>query len=70
MAQYDNIKNFCNRVIHLEKTGSKEIRLTQSEAVVLMSELNQLLLERLQPVKIQDTPSTPPTAVSIDAGIF
>jgi hypothetical protein len=70
MAQYDNIKNFCNRVIHLEKTGSKEIRLTQSEAVVLMSELNQLLLERLQPVKTQDTPRTPPTAVSIDAGIF
>ena len=70
MAQYDNIKNFCNRVIHLEKTGSKEIRLTQSEAVVLMSELNQLLLERLQPVRTQGTPSTPPTAVSIDAGIF
>ena len=70
MAQYDNIKNFCNRVIHLEKTGSKEIRLTQSEAVVLMSELNQLLLERLQPVKPQGTPNTPPTAVSIDAGIF
>jgi len=70
MAQYDNIKNFCNRVIHLEKTGSKEIRLTQSEAVVLMSELNQLLLERLQPVKTQGTPNTQPKAVSIDAGIF
>jgi hypothetical protein len=70
MAQYNNIKNFCNRVIHLEKTGSKEIRLTQSEAVVLMSELNQLLLERLHPVKTQDTLSTPPTSVSIDAGIF
>ena len=55
MAQYDNIKNFCNRVIHLEKTGSKEIRLTQSEAVVLMSELNQLLLERLRPATVHNT---------------
>ena len=68
MAQYDNIKNFCNRVIHLEKTGSKEIRLTQSEAVVLMSELNQLLLERLQPAKSQNIQQT--TTMSVDAGTF
>jgi len=69
MAQYDNIKNFCNRVIHLEKTGSKEIRLTQSEAVVLMSELNQLLLERLKPAQVQNT-STQSTSASVDAGTF
>ena len=69
MAQYDNIKNFCNRVIHLEKTGSKEIRLTQSEAVVLMSELNQLLLERLKPAQVQNT-STQSTSMSVDAGTF
>lgn len=68
MAQYDNIKNFCNRVIHLEKTGSKEIRLTQSEAVVLMSELNQLLLERLQPAKSQNIQQT--ATMSVDAGTF
>tara|TARA_B100001094_G_scaffold319076_1_gene363416 strand:+ start:1523 stop:1732 length:210 start_codon:yes stop_codon:yes gene_type:complete len=69
MAQYNNIKNFCNRVIHLEKTGSKEIRLTQSEAVVLMSELNQLLLEQLKPAQTQRT-SVQPTSVSVDAGTF
>ena len=69
MAQYDNIKNFCNRVIHLEKTGSKEIRLTQSEAVVLMSELNQLLLERLKPAQVQNT-STQSMSASVDAGTF
>ena len=69
MAQYDNIKNFCNRVIHLEKTGSKEIRLTQSEAVVLMSELNQLLLEQLKPASVQNT-STQSTSMSVDAGTF
>ena len=68
MAQYDNIKNFCNRVIHLEITGSKEIRLTQSEAVVLMSELNQLLLERLQPAKSQNIQQT--ATMSVDAGTF
>jgi len=69
MAQYDNIKNFCNKVIHLEKTGSKEIRLTQSEAVVLMAELNQLLLQQLKPVQIQ--PNTrPDIELSVDAGKF
>ena len=68
MAQYDNIKNFCNRVIHLEKTGSKEISLTQSEAVVLMTELNQLLLERLNPVHVQNTRTETPS--SVDAGTF
>jgi len=68
MAQYNNIKNFCNRVIHLEKSGSKEIRLTKSEAVILMSELNQLLLDR------KLTVSAPITSVnsnsSFDAGTF
>ena len=68
MAQYDNIKNFCNRVIHLEKTGSNEIRLTQSEAVVLMSELNQLLLERLKPATVHNTVKQ--SSVSVDAGTF
>jgi hypothetical protein len=68
MAQYDNIKNFCNRVIHLEKTGSKEIRLTQSEAVVLMSELNQLLLEQRKPVQVQNVKSN--RDFSVDAGTF
>jgi len=68
MAQYDNIKNFCNRVIHLEKTGSKEIRLTQPEAFILMSELNQLLLERLRPATVQHTEKQ--SSVSVDAGTF
>lgn len=69
MAQYDNIKNFCNKVIHLEKTGSKEIRLTKSEAVVLMTELNQLLLQQLKPVQIQPN-TTPNIELSVDAGKF
>jgi len=68
MAQYSNIKNFCNRIIHLEKSGSKEIRLTKSEAFVLMSELNQLLLEKrslVQPPIVQ-----PVSSDSFDAGGF
>jgi hypothetical protein len=68
MAQYNNIKNFCNRVIHLEKSGSKEIRLTKSEAVILMSELNQLLLDKKSTVQapaIQINSSS-----SFDAGTF
>tara|TARA_B100001057_G_scaffold375293_1_gene380066 strand:+ start:744 stop:953 length:210 start_codon:yes stop_codon:yes gene_type:complete len=69
MAQYDTIKNFCNRVIHLEKTGSKEIRLTQSEAIVLMTELNQLLLQQLKPANVQPD-SIPEKKLSIDAGRF
>ena len=68
MAQYDNIKNFCNRVIHLEKTGSKEIRLTQSEAIVLMTELNQLLLD--QNKSIQVPKDNTKIGQSIDAGRF
>jgi len=68
MAQYDNIKNFCNRVIHLQKTGSKEIRLTQEEAVDIMCELNQLLLDKRQTVQVPNVESN--TRSSVDAGTF
>jgi len=68
MAQYNNIKNFCNRIIHLEKSGSKEIRLTKSEAVILMSELNQLLLDRKLTVSAPTTPVN--SNSSFDAGTF
>tara|TARA_B100000989_G_scaffold288857_1_gene260019 strand:- start:659 stop:865 length:207 start_codon:yes stop_codon:yes gene_type:complete len=68
MAQYSNIKNFCNRVIHLQKTGSKEIRLTQDEANSLMFELNQLLLNEQQKIQVPTVKTN--TESSVDAGAF
>jgi len=68
MAQYNNIKNFCNRVIHLQKTGSKELRLTQEEAIEIMCELNQLLLDRQYTVQVSN--AEPKAQSSVDAGTF
>ena len=68
MAQYDNIKSFCNRVIHLQKSNSKELRLTQEEAVSLMCELNQLLLTQKNTIQIPNTESK--IQSSVDAGSF
>jgi len=68
MAQYDNIKNFCNRIIHLQKTGSRELRLTQEEAIEIMCELNQLLLNKQHTVQVPNVESK--TQSSVDAGTF
>jgi len=68
MAKYNNIKNFCNRVIHLQKTGSKELRLTQEEAIEIMCELNQLLLDKQLTVQVPNVESN--TQSSVDAGTF
>ena len=68
MAHYDNIKSFCNRVIHLQKSNSKELRLTQQEAVSLMCELNQLLLAQKNTVQVPTLESN--TKPSVDAGSF
>jgi|TARA_B100001093_G_C26169037_1_gene734944 hypothetical protein len=68
MAQYDNIKNFCNRIIHLQKTGSKEIRLTQQEAIEIMCELNQLLLKEQNTVQVPTVESN--DRQPVDAGTF
>ncbi len=68
MVHYDNIKSFCNRVIHLQKSNSNELRLTQQEAVSLMCELNQLLLA--QKTTVQVPTSEPNTKTSVDAGSF
>ena len=68
MTHYDNIKSFCNRVIHLQKSNSKELRLTQQEAVSLMCELNQLLLAQKNTVQVPTLDSN--TKPSVDAGSF
>mgnify|MGYP001455082829 CR=1 FL=1 len=68
MTHYDNIKSFCNRVIHLQKSNSKELRLTQQEAVSLMCELNQLLLAQKNTVQVPTLESN--TKLSVDAGSF
>ena len=68
MAKYNNIKNFCNRVNHLQKTGSKELRLTQEEAIEIMCELNQLLLDKQLTVQVPNVESN--TQSSVDAGTF
>jgi|TARA_B100001248_G_scaffold81197_1_gene59002 hypothetical protein len=68
MAQYNSIKDFCNRVIHIQKTGSKEVRLTQEEAISLMCELNQLLLNQQQKIDIPTVKRN--TESSVDAGVF
>ena len=68
MAQYNSIKDFCNRVIHIQKTGSKEARLTQEEAISLMCELNQLLLNQQQKIDIPTVKRN--TESSVDAGVF
>ena len=68
MTHYDNIKSFSNRVIHLQKSNSKELRLTQQEAVSLMCELNQLLLAQKNTVQVPTLESN--TKPSVDAGSF
>ena len=68
MTHYDNIKSFCNRVIHLQKSNSQELRLTQQEAVSLMCELNQLLLAQKNTVQVPTLESN--TKPSVDAGSF
>ena len=44
MANYEHVKKFCERVVNLQKTHSNEIRLTREEAVSIMCELNQMLI--------------------------
>ena len=68
MTHYDNIKSFCNRVIHLQKSNSNELRLTQQEAVSLMCELNQLLLAQKNTIQVPSSESN--TKTSVDAGSF
>ena len=68
---YENVKNFCQRVINLEKTHSTEIRLTRQEAVSIMCELNQLLINKSTSfeVPVSNTPKMV-SSVSVDAGTF
>ena len=68
---YENVKQFCQRVINLEKTQSSEIRLTREEAVSIMCELNQLLIKETTKFKVpvSNTPKMV-SSVSVDAGTF
>ena len=70
---YENVKQFCQRIVNLQKSHSKEIRLTREEAISIMCELNQLLINESAKStvnrvnsKVQDYVRS----VSIDAGKF
>ena len=70
---YENVKQFCQRVINLEKTHSSEIRLTREEAVSIMCELNQLLIKEsskstVNPVNNRSREYV--RSISVDAGTF
>ncbi len=71
MANYEHVKKFCERVINLQKTHSNEIRLTREEAVSIMCELNQMLIN--ESTKISQPVQTTQKMVSdlsLDAGSF
>lgn len=71
MANYEHVKKFCERVVNLQKTHSNEIRLTREEAVSIMCELNQLLIN--ESTKISQPVQTTQKMVSdlsLDAGSF
>ena len=68
---YENVKNFCTRVINLEKTHSMEIRLTRDEAVSIMCELNQLLINESAKIKVPvSNTQKMVSSVSVGAGTF
>ena len=70
---YENVKQFCQRIVHLQKSHSKEVRLTREEAISLMGELNQLLINELSKSasrQVNSRASNYVSNVSIDAGKF
>ncbi len=71
MANYEHVKKFCERVINLQKTHSNEIRLTREEAVSIMCELNQMLINESTKISqpVQATQKMV-SDLSLDAGSF
>jgi hypothetical protein len=71
MANYEHIKKFCERVVNLQKTHSNEVRLTREEAVSIMCELNQMLINDStsysKPLKAKQKINS---EISLDAGKF
>ncbi len=71
MANYEHVKKFCERVVNLQKTHSNEIRLTREEAVSIMCELNQMLINESTKISqpVQATQKMV-SDLSLDAGSF
>jgi hypothetical protein len=71
MANYEHVKKFCERVVNLQKTHSNEIRLTREEAVSIMCELNQMLINESTKISqpVQATQKIV-SDLSLDAGSF
>ena len=71
---YENVKQFCQRIVNLQKSHSKEIRLTREEAVSIMCELNQLLINESSKSTVNRVNSSRAQnyvrSISIDAGKF
>ena len=71
MANYEHVKKFCERIVNLQKTHSNEIRLTREEAVSIMCELNQMLINESTKISqpVQATQKMV-SDLSLDAGSF
>ncbi len=72
-SNYENVKQFCQRIVNLQKSHSKEIRLTREEAVSIMCELNQLLINESSKFTVNKVNSRAQDyvrSISIDAGKF
>jgi hypothetical protein len=64
---YSRIKEFGDLVTQANRLDIKEIRLDCNKAVELLSEINKLLLERIEQLEV---PVTPVTVGTLTGGSF
>ena len=64
---YSRIKEFGDLVTQANRLDIKEIRLDRNKAVELLSEINKLLLERVEQLEV---PVRAPTVGTLTGGSF
>lgn len=64
---YSRIKEFGDIVTQANRLDIKEIRLDRNKAVELLSEINKLLLDRMEQLEV---PVTPVTMGNLTGGSF
>lgn len=64
---YSKIKEFGDLVVQANRLDIKEIRLDRNKAVELLSEINKLLLERIEQLEV---PVTQVTVSNLTGGSF
>ena len=64
---YSRIKEFGDLVTQANRLDIKEIRLDRTKAVELLSEINKLLLERIEQL---EAPVAPPSINRLTGGSF